>query len=142
MRLGAATVAAGVLVVAACGGGAGRVQGHSTTTGATSATPPATGGPGVTIGIICTTPADASQTLVRAWTAGDANGAARCATPSAVSTLFARPGRGAGWSFQGCDGPDPGVPQCAFSYPGGRASFTLMGTEAQGWSVTSVAFAP
>jgi hypothetical protein len=141
MRLGAAAAAAaaGLLALAACGGGSGRVQSRATTT---LPPLPATGGPGVTIGIICTTPTDATQTLVRALQAGDANAAARCASPSVVSVVFARPGRGAGWSFQRCDGSDPGVPQCSVAYPGGRATFTLMGTEAHGWSVSSVAFAP
>ena len=140
MRLGPAAAAVGLLALAACGGGTSRVQSHSTTT--IPASPPSAGGPGVTIGIICTTPTDASQTLVQAYQAGDANAGARCASPGVVSALFARSGRGSGWSFQGCDGPDPGVPQCTFSYPGGRVSFTLMGTEAQGWSVSSVAFSP
>ncbi len=139
MRPGAAVAAAGLLALAACGGGSSQVQSHPTTTVPPA---PASGGPGVTIGIICTTPTDASQTLVRAVQAGDANAAARCASPSVVSAVLARPGHGAGWSFQGCDGPDPGVPQCSVTYPGGRATLTLMGTEAQGWSVSSVAFAP
>jgi hypothetical protein len=52
--------------------------------------------------------------------------------------LFAHPGHAAGWTFQGCDGPDPGVPVCSFAYPGGVGRLTLQGTEAAGWSVDHV----
>jgi hypothetical protein len=140
IRAGVLALAIGVLALAGCGGGGGQVATSGTTT--TSTLPIGAGGPSVTVGIVCITPSDASQAVVSAWQAGDEAAAGRCATPSAVSTLFARPGRGAGWAFQGCGGPDPGVPSCTFRYAGGQATFTLMGTEAQGWKVGKVAFSP
>ena len=138
-RAGVVALALGVLALAGCGGGGGKVatRGPSTTV---ATTPPGAGGPSVTVGIICITPTDASQAVLSAFQAGDATAAARCASASAVSTLFAHPGRGAGWTLHGCDGPDPGVPICTVDYAGGHASFTLQGTEAQGWKVDSVAF--
>ena len=93
----------------------------------------------VTVAIICTTPEDASQGVVSAWIAGDRAGAGRCATEPALDTLFETSGAGAQWTFQGCSG-DPGVPDCAFTYPGGSAHFTLNGTEATGWKVVQVGY--
>jgi hypothetical protein len=140
-RAGVVALAIGVLALTGCGGGSGKVatRGPSTTV---STMPPGGGGPSVTVGIICMTPTDAAQAVVSAWQASDATAAARCASAAAVSTLFARPGHGTGWTLQGCDGPDPGVPICTFAYAGGHASFTLQGTEAQGWKVGEVAFSP
>jgi hypothetical protein len=121
------------------GGGGGRRGGPPP-----PPTPPPTtlgaGGPSVTVGIICMTPTNAAQAFVAAWTAGDRSAAGRCAMPDAVTTIFTRLGAGAGWTFQGCGGPDPGVPICTFTYPGGTAQLTLMGTEAAGWKVSQVAF--
>jgi hypothetical protein len=145
MRAAAGFVVAALAVTACGGGGSARVQTRASTTTTTTvpaSAPTSGGGPSVTIGIICLNPADASQTLVRAWIAGDAVAAARCATAAAVTALFARSGAGAAWALQGCDGPDPGVPQCRFSYPGGQATFTLMGSDASGWRVTQVVLAP
>lgn len=93
----------------------------------------------VTVAIVCTTPEDASQGVVSAWIAGDRAGAGRCATEPALDTLFETSGAGAQWTFQGCFG-DPGVPDCAFTYPGGSAHFTLNGTEAAGWNVVQVGY--
>lgn len=94
----------------------------------------------VTVGIICSSPRDATDTLVGAWIAGEKAAAARCAEAAVVDRLFENDGTGAAWTFQGCDGPDPGVPQCQYSYEGGAATFTLNGTEAEGWKVTALAF--
>jgi len=138
-RAGVGALAIGVLALAGCGGGGGHVATRSPST-TTATVPLGGGGPSVTVGIICITPMDASQAVVSAWQGGDATAAARCASASAVSTLFAHPGHGAGWTLQGCDGPDPGVPICTFDFVGGHASFTLQGTEATGWKVDEVTF--
>jgi hypothetical protein len=125
-----------VLVAAACSGtnGTGHA-GKQTTSTTTSASSPSgttvpTGG--------CSTPTIAARAVVDAWLVEDRTTAAGCATPDAVATLFARSGRSAGWTFQSCDGPDPGVPVCTFTYPGGIGRLTLHGTEAAGWSVDRV----
>ncbi len=132
----AAVVVAAALLTASCGSsdrGAGRV-GTSTapTTTTTAGAPPPTG--------TCTTPTDASRTVVAGWIADDRMTAGRCATPDALATLFADPGRAAGWTLQGCDGPDPGVPVCTFVAPRRAALLTLHGTEAAGWAVDRVEF--
>jgi len=128
------------LVAAACGGGSTQAERHhggSTTTTTPSTTGTSAGGPPLTVGIICTTPTDAAQAFVAGWVAGDRAAASRCGSPDAVTTIFAHGTNAAAWAFQGCGGPDPGVPVCTFTYPGGTAQLTLMGTEAQGWKVSS-----
>jgi hypothetical protein len=130
----------------ALGGGDTISTTATTTTASTLAPatlPPATTAstPSVTIGIICSVPQDAATTLVNAWIAGDQAAASRCATSSAVSTLFQNRGAGAQWMFQGCNGSnDPGVPICQYSYEGGAANLTLNGTEAAGWKVVSIGY--
>lgn len=95
----------------------------------------------VTTGLICSVPDEAATTLVNAWIAGDQAAAGRCATPEAVGTLFAHPGAGAQWTFQGCNGSnDPGVPVCQYSYEGGAANLTENGSEATGWKVVSIGY--
>ena len=93
----------------------------------------------VTVGIVCTTPEDATQSFVNAWIAGDRAAAERCATTAAADELFQHSGAGAQWTFQGCYG-DPGVPTCGYSYEGGAANFTLNGTESAGWKVVDVTY--
>ena len=132
MRAAAGMLVVSAVLLGACGGGSTGVQTQKPTATTTPSNPP------LTIGIICTTPTDAAEAFVGAWMAGDRAAAGRCATPVAVSTLFARNGRGAGWTFQACRGPDPGVPVCTFAYPGGTARLTLNGTEAAGWKVAQV----
>jgi hypothetical protein len=134
MKAVAAVLVVSAVLLGACGGGSSGVRSQKppTTTTTASSSPP------LTIGIICTTPTDAAQAFVAAWMAGDRGAAGRCATPVAVSTLFAHNGRGAGWTFQACGGPDPGVPVCTFAYSGGTARLTLNGTEAAGWMVAQV----
>ncbi len=113
------------LVAVSCSGGSGA---HGAAR--TAATTVPTGS--------CSTPTVAVRAVVDAWIAGDRATAGRCATPDAVVALFARSGRSAAWTFQSCDGPDPGVPVCTFTYPGGIGRLTLHGTEAAGWSVDRV----
>ena len=94
----------------------------------------------VTVGIICSTAEDASQSLVDAWGSGDEAAARRCATDEVVGELFATDGAGNTWQSQGCDRTDPGVPVCAYTYEGGAAFLKIEGTEAEGWKVTGLSF--
>jgi len=126
---------AAVLLAGCGGGGSTRVASHGSSTTTTTTAAPGAGGPSVTVGIICDTPIQAAQAFVAAWEAGDAAAAGRCATPGAVAAIFTRRGPG---STPVCGGPDPGVPICTFTYPGGTGQLTLMGTEAAGWKVTQV----
>jgi len=92
----------------------------------------------VTVGIICTSPRDATDTLVGAWIAGEKAAAARCAEGSVVDQLFENDGTGAVWVFQGCGivAPD----RCQYSYEGGGVTFTLAGSDEGGWKVTGLEF--
>jgi hypothetical protein len=136
------------IVAAGCGGGGDESvkaqnssSSSSSTTSTTSSTtttaPPAAP---TTLATLCTTPDEATRALYQAWTDGDQAAAARCAEPGAVTTIFENSGAGNTWMFQGCGGPDPGVPTCQYSYEGGAATFTLNGTEASGWKVVSVSY--
>jgi hypothetical protein len=128
----------GVLLAASCSGSGTRHIGTRRTS--TTTTVLSTGGTTVPTGS-CSTPILAARAVVDAWIAGDRTVGGQCATPDAVATLFARPGRSGGWTLQSCGRPDPGVPVCTFTYPGGVGRPTLHGTEAAGWSVDGVRLA-
>ena len=115
------------------------VSGTSTSSTSTTAAPTTTTATPVTVGIVCTTPEDATQSFVQAWIADDRAAAERCATQEVTDKLFEKDGTGAMWTFQGCFG-DPGVPTCSYSYEGGAANFTLNGTESGGWKVVDVSY--
>jgi hypothetical protein len=70
-------------------------------------------------------PEDAAQGLYGRWVAGDAAGARSFARDSAIGPLFARPGAGAHWTFQSCDGVAGGA-YCLFSFEGGGASMHVV----------------
>jgi hypothetical protein len=135
-----------LLVAVLIGGGVALLLGNDDTkeisASATTTSSPSTTNTSetqVTVGIICTTPEDATTSLVDAWIAGEKAAAARCAASAVVDELFKNNGAGAQWTFQGCSG-DPGVPTCSYSYEGGGANFVLNGTEAGGWKVVDVTF--
>jgi hypothetical protein len=109
----------------------------TTTTSATSTTESTTG---VTIGIICSSPADAASSLVSAWSADDRTAALRCTSEEVVDRLFQVSGAGNTWTDQGCDASDPSAPVCAYSYEGGAAFLTTTGSDADGWKVTGLRY--
>ena len=92
----------------------------------------------VTLGIICTSPRDATDTLVGAWIAGDAAAAARCAETAVVDELFEADGAGAQWIFQGCG--IAGADLSQYSYEGGAVTFTVAGSDDVGWKVAAIEF--
>ncbi len=131
-------VVVGAAVAIASGGGDDKPRAAPTTTTSTSTTTTTVTVP-VTVGVVCTTPEDATQSFVNSWIAGDRASAERCATTEATDKLFQNSGAGAQYTFQGCSG-DPGVPTCSYSYEGGAANFTLNGTESGGWKVVDVSY--
>ena len=80
------------------------------------------------------------MSLVDAWIAGDQAAAARCAAPAAVTTIFQTSGAGAVYTFQGCFGDDPALPDCAYTYEGGSTHLAVTGNAATGWQVQSVSY--
>lgn len=110
----------------------------STTTPSGVVSTSAEGESSVTLGIICTSPRDATDTLVGAWIAGDAAAAARCAETAVVDELFETDGAGAQWTFQGCGVAGPDL--CQYSYEGGAVTFTVAGSDDAGWKATAVEF--
>jgi hypothetical protein len=110
---------------------------ESTTT--TEATP-ATVAPG-----LCTSgppddPGQSVQVLYQAYTLDDRECADQLGTEDAVDALFAIPGDGQGWEFQGCtdqDEPDPHT-DCAFTFTGGATHFRTNYSDTDGWVVFEV----
>ncbi len=130
-----------VAVAAGCNGGDDESNEGTTSTRVTEPSSSTTADTtAVTVGIICSTAEDASQSLVDAWGSGDQAAARRCATDEVVGELFATDGAGNTWQSQGCDRTDPGVPVCAYTYEGGAAFLKIEGTEAEGWKVTGLSF--
>jgi hypothetical protein len=130
------------IALAACGGSSSSSGGAAHRAASTTTATSSPGGSSVNIGIICSTPTDAANAVVSAWTAGDRAAARRCGTPTAVETLFAR-AAGAnggnngvvGWILQGCAGT-----VCSFTHPHGTVRLTMGGSDASGWIVTRVQF--
>ena len=78
-----------------------------------------------------------------AWTVDDRDCANQIATSDAVNTLFALDGSDANWTFQDCsqtDGADSHM-ECAFSYEGGAAFFSMRFGAIDGWEIYAVGFA-
>ena len=90
-----------------------------------------------------TKPGTVAQVFYEAWTVDDRNCASQIATSDAVDTLFAIDGSGAQWTFEGCsqtDGPDQHT-ECAYSYEGGAAFFSMRFGATTGWQIYAVDFA-
>jgi hypothetical protein len=85
-------------------------------------------------------PEPTAEIFFEAYTVGDRSCAGQVGTADAVDTLFAIPGGGAGWTFQGCaeeDDPEPHT-VCAYSFEGGSTAFRLAYGEFDGWTVYEV----
>lgn len=99
-------------------------------------TAPAGGnGPSVNIGIICSTPRDAALSTLNAWISNNRAAARRCASPTAVESLFVRAAGPEGWIMPRCAGTT-----CSFTHPGATLRLTMGGSDAAGWLVTGAAF--
>ncbi len=74
-----------------------------------------------------------------AWTIGDRACAEEFSTDEALDELFSVSGQGNNWVFQGCfnEGQEQ---RCAYTYPGGSASFLMQLSVIDGWVVTTVEF--
>jgi len=120
-------------------------EAESTTTTKAQATTSTAGAPAATVapGLCKSSPPDDPEptalVVYQAYTLGDENCADKLMTASARSKLFAIPGKGGGWTFQGCTGqdvPDPHT-DCAFTFAGGATHFRMnYGTG--GWEVYDV----
>ena len=131
------------------------VEETTTTTEATTTTAPTTSttaptttttSPPTTIDPVrCTSsaPEDPAPTAIvfyDAYTVGDRPCASNVGTASAVDALFAIPGGGGGWTFQGCfeeEVPDPHF-LCSYTFEGGSTSFRLNFSDFEGWTVYEV----
>jgi hypothetical protein len=85
-------------------------------------------------------PEPTAEVVYEAFTLDDRACAENLATDDAIDQLFSIPGRGAGWSFQGCvdqDEPDPHT-LCSYRFDGGSTSFRMSYSETEGWTVYEV----
>jgi eukaryotic-like serine/threonine-protein kinase len=106
----------------------------------TTTTPPSTVDPSRCVTSEPEDPEPVAQVVYEAYTLGDRDCAGNLATADAVDQLFAIPGGGGGWTFQGCfdeDVPDPHT-LCGFSFEGGSTSFRMNYNEVEGWTVYEV----
>jgi hypothetical protein len=113
-----------------------------TTTASTTTTtsPPATVAPGLCVSSAPDDPDTTAQVVYQAYTLGDRACAGNLATATAVDQLFAIPGGGGGWTFQGCfdeEVPDPHT-VCSFTFEGGSTSFRMSYSDTEGWTVYEV----
>jgi hypothetical protein len=112
----------------------------STTAPTTTTAPPATVAPG-----LCTSggpddPDSSVEVLYQAYVLDDRPCAEQLATPEAVDSLFAIPGHGGGWVYQGCTeqaDPDPYM-DCAFTFSGGATHAKASYSDTDGWVVFDV----
>jgi hypothetical protein len=105
----------------------------------TSASPAATVAPGLCKSSPEDDPDTTAQVVYQAYTLGDEDCADKLMTAKARNQLFAIPGKGGGWTFQGCseqDVPDPHT-DCAFSFSGGATHFR-MNYGSGGWEAYEV----
>ena len=77
---------------------------------------------------------------MNAWEASDKAAASRCAEDVVVESLFSTSGAKAEWVFQGCVGVNASTEKCAFTYEGGAALFTAIGSDAMGWKLSELSF--
>jgi hypothetical protein len=114
----------------------------TTTTAPTTTTtsPPSTVDPSECVTSAPDEPEKVAEVVYEAYTLGDRDCAGNLATATAIDQLFAIPGGGGGWTFQGCvdeDEPDPHT-LCSFSFEGGSTSFRMNYSEVEGWTVYQV----
>lgn len=128
-----------VLLAGSCGDEGGGKDGAE---GANRAGPSTVSGPDVTAKAGGPQSAEeAARALYDAWRADDHVAAQDVSEMDAHRTLFATPGEGADWAFQGCDGAGADrVFDCAFTYEGGAAQMRVALTGLYGWRVLEVAF--
>jgi len=108
----------------------------TTTTAAPSSTVP----PGQCVSSGPDDPEPVAQVVYQAFTLDDRACAENLATSEAIDQLFAIPGAGAGWTFEGCidqDDPDPHT-LCSYRFEGGSTSFRMSYSETEGWTVYEV----
>ncbi|MEX2294542.1 MAG: hypothetical protein WD691_12195 [Acidimicrobiales bacterium] len=111
---------------------------ESTTT--TSESPRSTVAPGLCRSGESDDPDTSVQVLYQAYTLDDRVCAYQLGTQEAVDTLFAIPGRGGGWTYQGCtEGEDDDEHiDCAFTFDGGATHFRTSYTDDDEWIVFDV----
>jgi hypothetical protein len=106
----------------------------------TTSAPPATVAPARCVSSGPDEPAPTAEVVYEAFTLGDRACAESLATAEAIDQLFSIPGRGAGWTFEGCvpqDDPDPHT-LCSYRFEGGSTSFRMSYSDTEGWTVYEV----
>lgn len=114
-------------------------QSTTPTTATPAATTPTTSTPVTEAAspFIATTPEEAAEGLLAAWTVGDSEGASLYAEQSVIAELFVRPTGGAGSTFQGCADNGDFAYNCSLSYEGGATNFVVSAPPGGRFRVTS-----
>ncbi|MBL8775994.1 MAG: protein kinase [Acidimicrobiales bacterium] len=86
---------------------------------------------------IATTPEEAAEGLLAAWTVGDSEGASLYAEQSVIADLFVQPTGGSGSTFEGCTGNGDGTFSCALRFEGGATIFTVRAPPAGRYRVSA-----
>jgi hypothetical protein len=116
----------------------------SSTATATTATSTTSAGPPTVPPAVCVSsgpdePETTAQLLYHAFTLGDRACADTLMTDEAAEALFAIPGAGGGWTFQGCvDGDEPEEVDCAYTFTGGSTHLGMRYGALAGWEVFEV----
>ena len=97
----------------------------TTTTAAPTTTTTSSAGGSEGSPFIATTPEEAAQGFLAAWTVGDSEGASLYAEQSVIAELFVRPTGGSGSTFQGCSDNGDATFNCFLSYEGGGTNLTV-----------------
>mgnify|MGYP001608848580 CR=1 FL=1 len=114
----------------------------TTTTAAPTTTeaPPPTVAPAKCVSGAPDDPSSSVEVMYEAFTLDDRDCAEKLATTDAVDALFAIPGDGSDWVYQGCteeEVPDPHL-NCAYTFPGGATHFRTSYNDVDGWVIYEV----
>ncbi len=97
----------------------------TTTTAAPTTTTASSSGGSEGSPFVATTPEEAAQGFLAAWTVGDSESASLYAEQSVITELFVRPTGGSGSTFQGCSDNGDATFNCFLSYEGGGTNLTV-----------------
>ena len=123
-------------------------EGTTTTAPTTSTTAPTTStsatpttiDPARCVSSAADDPDPTAEVVYEAYTVGDRSCAGNLATADALDALFAIPGGGGGWSFEGCSEQASPAPHtlCSYRFEGGSTGFRMDYSETEGWTVYEV----
>lgn len=106
----------------------------------TTAATPATVDPARCVSSAPDDPDTTAQVVYDAYALDDRGCAGNLMTADALDELFGIPGRGGGWTVEGCEEVEDPDPQtwCSFRFDGGSTTFRMAYGDDEGWTVYDV----